>query len=167
MKRLTLLSLVLAAGFVACEGRETVEEEFEQEYAEGAREEGVEEARPPREEMPRRETREEEAAGRTAVPPTAGVEAGEGLGAPFGEVDANDDTRVDRREFERWSQRAISFDQWDMDGDGSLDRTELSAALFDLLDANDDSAIGQDEWPAAMTGARSPGATQEPDTARR
>ena len=73
----------------------------------------------------------------------------EGSGeAAFSDFDENSDNQLDRNEVPNTYQN--NFEEWDADGDGSLNNEEFYGTVFSNTDADDDDGINEEEWTTGL-----------------
>ena len=69
----------------------------------------------------------------------------------FEQIDGNGDGRVDLASFRRGLTIHYYFRQgFDLDGDGIIDPVELTTALFELWDGDDDGVLSREELVAGL-----------------
>lgn len=68
----------------------------------------------------------------------------------YSDLDADGNGEVTQEEFSNSYDPSGLYSTFDADGDGLLNETELGEGVFDAVDANDDAAIAEDEYDAAL-----------------
>lgn len=71
-----------------------------------------------------------------------------GQDAMLADWDGNGDGALTADEVVAGVQGGTLWSQWDQDGNGTLDRSEFDAAVFDAWDTNGDGFVDETEWGA-------------------